>query len=53
MKLKRKVEKKINGRKLTAEHFPKKLKHKYLTTKADIDDVLEKTNFDDKLKRIK
>lgn len=36
-----------------AENFPARLKHEYLTTKADIDDVLEKSNFDDKLKRIK
>ena len=38
--------------KLTAEHFARRLKKAKLATKADIDDFVEKINFDDKLNNL-
>ena len=38
---------------LTAEHFATRLKQVNLATKADIDNFIEKTDFDDKLKKLK
>ena len=36
--------------KLTAENLPARLKHANLVTKVDINDFVDKTDFDDKLK---
>ena len=38
---------------LTAEHFATRLKQANLATKADTDNFIEKTDFDDKLKKLK
>ena len=40
----------ISTQKLTAENFPAGSKQANLAIKADIDDFVEKTDFDDKLK---
>ena len=40
----------IPTQKLTAENFPARSKQANLAIKADIDDFVEKTDFDDKLK---
>ena len=37
---------------LTVEHFTARLKQANLATKADIDDIVKKTDFDDKLKNL-
>ena len=38
---------------LTAENFSARLKQRNLATSADIDDFVEMTDFDDKLKLLK